>query len=293
MKRVFILTIFGLLLLCPIHAQTPRKEANKYLGEGYKLVWSDEFDKAGRPDPRWWSYEKGFERNHEAQYYQRENVECRDGILIFDGKKERRSSFEYDPNGRNWDQKPLYAEYTSASINTRGKFSFLYGRMEVRAKIPTSKGAWPAIWLLGVKHSWPHNGEIDVMEYYHIKGRPHILANAAWGGRGQWQAIWDDEKIPYSHFTEKDPAWGDKFHVWRMDWDKEAIRIYVDGELLNEILLSKTINQGTRAQGFNPFTQEQYILLNLAMGGDNGGTIEDSALPMRYEVDYVRVYQKR
>ena len=256
------------------------------------MVWSDEFNKDGRPDARWWSYEKGFERNHEAQYYQRENVECRDGLLIFEGRRERRISHEYDPNGRNWDQKPLYTEYTSASINTRNKFTFLYGRMEVRAKIPTSKGAWPAIWLLGVKNSWPHNGEIDVMEYYHIKGRPHILANAAWGGKAQWQAIWDDEKIPYSHFTEKDPAWGDKFHIWRMDWDKEAIRIYLDDELLNEIPLSKTINEGTRAAGFNPFTQEQYILLNLAMGGDNGGPIEDSALPMRYEVDYVRVYQK-
>ena len=138
MKREVIFTIFGLMLLCPTFGQTPRKEANKYRNEGYHLVWSDEFNKDGRPDARWWSYEKGFERNHEAQYYQRENVECRDGLLIFEGRRERRISHEYDPNGRNWDQKPLYAEYTSASINTRNKFTFLYGRMEVRAKIPTS-----------------------------------------------------------------------------------------------------------------------------------------------------------
>ena len=77
-----------------------------------------------------------------------------------------------------------------------------------------------------------------------------------------------------------------------MDWDEEAIRIYLDGELLNEILLSETINEGSRGEGFNPFTQEQYILLNLAMGGNNGGPIDDSALPLIYEVDYVRVYQK-
>ena len=77
-----------------------------------------------------------------------------------------------------------------------------------------------------------------------------------------------------------------------MDWDEQAIRIYLDDELLNEIPLSKTINEGTKAKGFNPFTQEQYILLNLAMGGNNGGPIDDTALPMRYEVDYVRVYQK-
>lgn len=293
MRRYLILSLLGLLFAGSAFAQTPSKEANKYRNEGYRLVWSDEFSVDGRPDPRKWSYEKGFERNHEAQYYQRENVECRDGLLVFEGRREKRISFEYNPNGRSWDQKPLYAEYTSASINTRNKFSFLYGRMEVRAKIPTSKGAWPAIWLLGVRNSWPHNGEIDVMEYYHIKGEPHILANAAWGGKAQWQAIWDDEKIHYSHFTQKDAAWGEKFHIWRMDWDEEAIRIYLDGELLNEIPLSETINQGTRAKGFNPFTQEQYILLNLAMGGDNGGPIDDKALPMHYEVDYVRVYQRR
>ncbi|MBP3318331.1 MAG: glycoside hydrolase family 16 protein [Alistipes sp.] len=292
MKKGILILLLSAVAAGSVFAQTSRRDANAYRKEGYKLIWSDEFNKDGRPDPSKWSYEKGFERNHEAQYYQRENVECKDGLLIFEGRKERRVSFEYDPNGRGWDQKPLYAEYTSASINTRGKFAFRYGRMEVRAKIPAEKGSWPAIWLLGKQYPWPHNGEIDVMEYYHIGGKPHILANAAWGGKKQYEAIWDDEKIPYSHFTDKEPDWADKFHIWRMDWDEEAIRIYLDGELLNEILLSETINEGSRGEGFNPFTQEQYILLNLAMGGNNGGPIDDSALPLIYEVDYVRVYQK-
>ena len=86
-------------------------------------------------------------------------------MLIFEARKERRVSFEYNPTPTWWDQKALYADYTSASINTRGKFTFTYGRLEVRAKIPTSKGAWPAIWLLGTANPWPQCGEIDVMEY--------------------------------------------------------------------------------------------------------------------------------
>lgn len=273
-------------------AQTSRREANAYKREGYRLVWSDEFSHDGRPDARKWGYERGFERNHEAQYYQRENAWCEDGRLIIEGRRERRISFEYNPTPTWWDQKDLYANYTSASINTKGRFTFTYGRLEVRAKIPVSRGAWPAIWLLGITNPWPHCGEIDVMEYYHIGGVPHILANAAWGGKRAGEAVWDDIKIPYAYFTDLDSRWAEKFHIWRMDWDQEGIRIYVDGILLNEIPSQKTVNRGGKGEGINPFSREHYILLNLALGGDNGGPIDDSALPQRYEVDYVRVYQK-
>lgn len=289
------ITLFPLLLLlaaAEVHAQTPRRDANAYRREGYRLVWSDEFTTDGRPDPCRWGYEEGFERNHEAQYYQRDNALCRDGILTIEARRERRPSAEYDPDGKNWDQKAPYAEYTSSSINTRGRFAFRYGRLEVRARIPVAKGAWPAIWLLGTSLPWPHNGEIDVMEYYHTDGIPYILANAAWGGEKRHQAVWNTGKIPYSHFLEADPDWADKFHTWRMDWDETAISIYLDGELLNRIDLSKTVNRGGDGAGINPFNREQFILLNLALGGDNGGPIDDSAMPMRYEIDYVRVYQK-
>lgn len=289
------LTIIAVALLA-VHAavaQTPRRAANAYRSEGYRLVWSDEFSTDGRPDPRKWGYEHGFERNHEDQYYQPDNAVCRDGMLTIEARREKRVNLEYDPEGKWWDQKPLYARYTSSSVNTRGKFAFRYGRMEVRAKIPVSRGAWPAIWLLGTELPWPQNGEIDVMEYYHTAGIPYILANTAWGGRGGYEAVWNTGKIPFAHFTDSDPDWADKFHVWRMDWDEQAIRIYLDGELLNETMLDDTFNRGGRGEGVNPFRAEQYILLNLALGGDNGGPIDEGALPMRYEVDYVRVYQKK
>ena len=138
---------------------------------------------------------------------------------------------------------------------------------------------------------WPSCGEIDVMEYYRINGVPHILANAAWGNDQPYNATWNSKRIPFSHFTEKKPHWADEFHVWRMDWTPEAIRIYLDDELLNDIPLSQTVN-GSIGKHTNPFTRPQYILLNLAVGGDNGGAIDDTAFPMRYEIDYVRVYQR-
>lgn len=139
---------------------------------------------------------------------------------------------------------------------------------------------------------WPHCGEIDVMEFYRIKDKPHILANTAWGGRSNFDAQWDTGATPFTHFTEQDPNWADKFHIWRMDWDEEAIRIYLDGELLNETLLDEVKNLNPRYAQSHPFRQPQYILLNLALGGDKGGVIDDTTFPLVYEVDYVRVYQK-
>lgn len=91
--------------------------------------------------------------------------------------------------------------------------------------------------------------------------------------------------------TDRDPQWALQFHTWRMDWDEQSIRLFLDDELLNEIPLATTVN-GSIGNHANPFTEPQYILLNLALGGDNGGPIDDSALPMRYEIDYVRLYEK-
>ena len=147
---------------------------------------------------------------------------------------------------------------------------------------------WPAIWTLGVSKPWPANGEIDIMEYYLVNDKPHILANAAWADEGRWKAIWDDAKIPFSHFIERDSKWPEKFHIWKMDWTEDYIRLFLDDELLNEIDLTKTLNP----DGFNPFHHPHYLLLNLAIGG-NGGNPAHTSFPRRYEVDYVRIYQKK
>jgi len=258
---------------------------------GWELVWHDEFEQDGRPDSTIWSYEDGFVRNHEDQWYQPDNAVCRGGCLVIEGRRESRPNPLYRAGARDWRASRPTIDYTASSLHTRGKRSVYFGRVEVRARIPVAGGAWPAIWLLGEDMPWPSCGEIDMMEYYRIGGVPHILANACWGSDRPHDAVWNSRKVPFIYFTGRDPQWAEKFHLWRMDWDEGSIRLYLDDELLNEIPLSTTVN-GSIGHGTNPFTRPQYLLLNLALGGDNGGTIDDSAMPMRYEIDYVRVYRR-
>ncbi len=273
--------VLGLLLLpCTMVAQE------------YKLVWSDEFNTDGRLDSTVWNYENGFARNEELQWYQPDNAWCEGGKLIIESRLEKRSNPLYQAGSSSWRTSRPDITCTSSSVTTARKKEFLYGRFEIRAKIPTAGGSWPAIWTLGRDMEWPSNGEIDIMEYYRIKGVPHILANAAWGTERRYNAKWASKAIPFTHFTDKDAGWASKFHTWRMDWDETAIKLYLDDELLNEVPLSQTIN-GSLGNHKNPFMQPHYLLLNLAIGGQNGGEPDLSAFPLRYEIDYVRVYQKK
>lgn len=255
--------------------------------EGYALVWQDEFETDGKPNSDFWSYEEGLVRNNELQYYQAENANVKDGYLIIEGKRERIRNKAFEAGHSDWRKNTEHAEYSAASIHTRGKKTFQYGIFEIRARIDTALGMWPAIWTLGISKPWPANGEIDIMEFYRVAGEPTILANAAWASESK-RAEWDEAKIHLGLFLKKDPEWAEKFHVWRMDWSVDAIKLYLDGELLNEIDLSKTLNP----DDFNPFHQPHYLLLNLAIGS-NGGDPAATSFPRKYELDYVRVYQKQ
>jgi len=252
-------------------------------GKKYKLVWADEFNHNGPPDPRNWKFEEGFVRNHELQCYQAQNAWCKKGLLIIEVKKEYVPNPGYDSLSTNWKNKRPFIEYTSASINTAGLHSWKYGRFVMRAKIDTNMGLWPAFWMLGVSGNWPSTGEVDIMEYY----RGKILANIACGTATPYKAQWFSNTKAIKSFS--DPRWASKFHIWRMDWDEKGISLYVDDYLMNHVDLDKLVNKdGT---GINPFTQPQYILLNLALGGDNGGDPLPTTFPKRFEIDYVRVYQ--
>jgi beta-glucanase (GH16 family) len=251
---------------------------------GYSLVWADEFDRDGRPDPRNWTYETGFVRNQELQWYQPENARIENGMLIVEGRREHKPNPNYQAGATDWKRNREFAEYTSSSLTTRGLHQWQYGRFEMRARIDTRSGLWPAFWTLGTSGGWPHNGEIDIMEYY----RGMLLANAAWGSSRRGQAIWDDTRTPLTAFAN--PDWSRQFHVWRMDWDENLIGLYVDDQLLNEVELSRTINQdGTNR---NPFRQSHHLIVNLAIGGSQGGDPSATEFPARYEIDFVRVCQK-
>ncbi|MEP6914566.1 MAG: glycoside hydrolase family 16 protein [Acidobacteriota bacterium] len=249
---------------------------------GYELVWADEFARDGEPDPANWTSEQGFVRNQELQWYRRENARVAKGLLVIEGRRERVANPGFGGSAGDWRRAREFAEYTSSSLMTRNLHQWQYGRFEMRARIDTRAGLWPAFWTLGVAGGWPRNGEIDIMEYY----RGMLLANVAWEG-AERQAMWADSRKPIASFN--DPAWASSFHVWRMDWDEQAIALSVDGQVLNTVDLARTVNQD--GSGINPLRQPHYLLVNLAIGGLQGGDPSATPFPARYEIDYVRVYQ--
>ena len=253
--------------------------------KSYQLIWSDEFEEDGPPDPKNWNYERGFVRNKELQWYQTENAKCEDGLLVIEARRERVRNLDFDTTADNWRLKRDYAHYTSACLTTRGLHSWKYARIEVRARIDARDGLWPAIWTVGTSGRWPDDGEIDIMEYY----QGHILANACWSSGIPWKPTWDAVKKPISDFS--DPNWASNFHSWRMDWNEQRIELFVDDLLLNTIELNQTV--GNNKQQIGPFHQPHYLLLNLAIGGTQGGDPAGTTFPAKFEVDYVRVYSSQ
>lgn len=253
--------------------------------DGYKLVWADEFNEDGRPDPANWIHERGFVRNHEAQWYQPENAWCTNGLLIIEARREKAPNPNHLPDSNNWRKQRKHAKYTSSCLITKGLHSWRYGRFEIRAKIDVRAGLWPAFWTLGDQGGWPHNGEIDIMEYY----EGTLLANAFWWSGKNHHPQSRASKTPISELG--DSNWAEQFHIWHMDWDENTIKLYVDGRLLNTIETGNLENPGD-SEIRRPFHQPHYILLNQAIGGTCGGDPSNTEFPARFEVDYVRVYQK-
>ncbi len=269
---------------CTAQKSGHTKTAIDYSSEGYQLVWADEFNQDGVPNPKNWTYEQGFVRNEELQWYQPQNAFCKDGMLVIEARKEQRPNPMYVEGSRDWRKNRKNIDYTSACLISRGLQSWQYGRFEMRGRIDVSAGLWPAFWTLGENGGWPANGEIDIMEYY--KGK--ILSNIASMGNNRKPKWFSTTKA----VNELGGAeWAKKFHVWRMDWDSENISLFVDDVLYLKTPLSKLQNEDQA--GLNPFKQKHYVLFDLAMGGLNGGDLGDTKFPNRMEVDYVRVYQKQ
>jgi beta-glucanase (GH16 family) len=236
---------------------------------GWTLVFSDEFDTEGALDAAKWGYEIGYIANDEKQYYtsRSENVRAEGGNLVIEARKEAYQGYGY----------------TSARINTRGRFEFQYGRVEVRAKIPTGNGTWPAIWMLGTsidQVGWPTCGEIDIMENV---GFDPLLVHASVHTAAYNHTIGTQKT---ASVTVANP-WED-FHAYAMEWYADRIDVFVDGQKYFTFR-----NEGTGSRTW-PFDKPQYLLLNLAIGGSWGGQkgIDDSRFPVRYLIDYVRIYKQ-
>ncbi len=236
----------------------------------WKLVWEDNFDTDGLPNGNNWDYEVGYIRNEEKQYYTKErseNARVEDGNLIIEARND------------DWNDN----EITSASLHTYGKKSILYGRVEVRAKLPTGLGTWPAIWMLGnsIRNgtNWPDCGEIDIMENVgydpntihvnvHTKAYNHMIQT----NKG--------DKV-----TNVKPY--DDFHVYAIEWFEDRIDFYLDD---NKIFVFKNEYSGYEKW---PFDKPHYLILNFAVGGAWGGVngVNYSIFPQKYFIDYVRVYE--
>ena len=241
----------------------------------WKLVWSDEFDKDGAPDASNWGYEKGFVRNSELQWYQPDNATVSGGLLTIAAQKQQVLNPNYKAGSTDWKQNRQYAQYTSTSMTTSGKKSFLYGRFELCGQIDTRQGSWPAFWILGNGLSWPASGEVDIMEYYANGVRSNICKPS--GGNCDWSG-----SVSQSLSSLGGTTWSNKFHLWAMEWDSQQINLYLDDKLVYGYTITST----------NPYTGNPfYILVNLAIGA-NGGDPSSTTFPITYLVDYVRVYQK-
>lgn len=284
-KLFLLFFVFAVLQSCSVRKNKADQQVTDYTKEGYQLVWNDEFNANGALNPLNWTYEKGFVRNEELQWYQPENAFCENGLLVIEARQTKQPNPLYVEGSRDWRKKRKEIEYTSACIITRGLQSWQYGRFEMRGRINISAGLWPAFWTLGERGNWPANGEIDIMEYY--KGE--ILSNIASLGKNS-KPKWFSKTKKVDELGGEE--WAKKFHIWRMDWDSENISLFVDDVLYLKTPLSALQND-QQTDGFHPFKQKHYLLFDLAMGGMNGGDLKETKFPNRMEVDYVRVYQRK
>ncbi len=241
--------------------------------EGWQLVWSDEFGYEGLPDSSNWSYDVGGHGwgNAELQYYTGSRVDnawVDDGRLFIQAKKE------------SWDQN----QYTSARLVTRNKGDWTYGRFEIRARLPSGRGTWPAIWMLPTDWSygnggWPDNGEIDIMEY--VGYNPGVVHASTHTHAHNWPK--GNQKTATLNVPDAEAV----FHVYALEWHADLIEVFVDSTKYFSFE-----NQGAGWQAW-PFDKDFHLLLNIAVGGNWGGAqgVDDSIFPQRMEVDYVRVYR--
>lgn len=246
----------------------------------WELIWSDEFDRDGLPDKSKWDYEGGFVRNKEAQYYtsgRKENARVENGNLIIEARKEKFHNPLFNQNSGDWAKKSEFADYTSASVKSRA--SWLFGRIEMRARLPRGAGVWPAFWTLGTGGRWPQDGEIDIMEFVG-KEPDKIYANIHYSKDGVHACKPGMLNVPSS---------GKDFHVYAAEWFPDRIDFYFDNNKYHTTWLEQT-----RSRELQPFGKPHYILINFALGGEWGGPlIDDSVLPQQYIIDYVRVYKAR
>jgi beta-glucanase (GH16 family) len=258
-----ILFLFSLLYMVSCQGEDPEISVNT-ADDFTVLTFSDEFNTDGAPNPLVWSYDlgtgdNGWGNNEEQSYTNNsKNVKVQGGNLVITAIKESSGS----------------KLYSSARIKTQGKYSFKYGKIEFKAKLPIGVGTWPAIWSLGSNFdrvSWPACGEIDFMEHVG-KEQNKIFGSLHYPGNSGGNAV-TGSKLISNVSTE--------FHIYKVIWNSVNIRFYVD-----DVLFKSAPNTSTL-----PFNQDFFLIMNIAMGGNFGGPIDPNFTQSSMFVDYIRVYQ--
>ena len=270
--KYIILTLALAFSASTLVAAEPPKPFAGASGEYTKLIWFDEFDYEGLPNPEKWSYEVGYIRNRELQYYTRERLEnavVKDGNLVITARKD-----DLTIDGTTY---PI----TSASIISRGKGFWQRGRIEVRAKVPVALGTWPAVWMLPEARGagWPRGGEIDILE--HVGYEPqNVHFNIHVQKYNHARGTAKGKTVPIGNVED--------YHVYAVEWFDDRLDFYFNDQ---KVFTYENENEGEISW---PFDKPFYVIMNLAFGGAWGATrgTDETKLPQEFRVDYIRVFGK-
>lgn len=280
MERRIVLQIGVMLIIASISCTSNTTKKNNKINTDigtWNLVWNDEFNYNGLPDSSKWNYEVGGNGwgNNEKQYYVKESI---DNSIVQDGKLHIIANKKEIEN----------SHYSSAKLTTYQRFSLQYGKIEVMAKLPEGNGTWPAIWMLpesliNGKEGWPLCGEIDIME--HVGKDPDVIHTSL------------HSKL-YNHMIGTQITYFEKFqdvfntfHKYAIEWNEKSIKFIIDDKLFFETAKGEN-GRNSLNEGW-PFDKPYYLILNLAIGGNWGGEIDNSIFPVEMQIDYVRIYIKR
>ncbi len=277
MKRIFYITLIISGTLSTTFCMDTKAQTKYNAGTDWSLIWSDEFEGDKLDDTKWnRQVEKAGKFNEEWQRYtkSKKNAYVENDQLVI------KTIHKSKKHGHN--------QYTSARLNTAGKFTFKYGKIAARIKLPKTKGIWPAFWMLGANINenggdtpWPQCGEIDILELYGSKNTAVVEANIHFADKNG-----SHDHMGAKLYTLKEGSFSDDFHIFELEWTEEKVSWFVDGEQYASFSI--------KGKEFSMFHKEFFFLLNIAVGGTYAGRPDKtSEFPEHMYVDWIRVYQKK
>lgn len=300
--------IAALLLLGASETVTTGQPVAPRDGAGWELVWADEFDGTALDRSKWTPEVSCWGGgNAERQCYtdRPENIAVEGGMLLLKARKERFVGPARPPEIAEYDNPSITQSHTSGKVRTIGMHAWRYGRIEIRAKVPSGQGTWPAVWMMPEDNAygaWPRSGEIDILEAVNIGA----TCKTCEGGRENRtiSALHFGNFAPANRFVDHRNALpdlslpSDDFHVYAVEWGEGLIRFLVDDRVHLNVTAEQWSTAAPNAKGrpAAPFDQPFYIMANLAVGGrlseeNNAKGVAARSFPAQFAIDWIRVYR--